>query len=148
MSYIGNSPGVASQRVLSSFTATSGQTVFTPSAGYTLGYLDVYQNGVKLIVGDDYTASDGVTFTLTTGAATGDAVECVAYFPRGLSDGYLKAEADAKYVDLTNAQTIAGVKTFSSNPILNAGTANGIVYLNSSKAQWREADLLCFNFKQ
>ena len=33
----------------------------------------------------------------------------------------------------TGDQTIAGTKTFSSNPILSAGTANGVVYLNGSK---------------
>jgi len=127
MSYIGNSPGVASQRVATSFTATSGQTVFTPSAGYTLGYLDVYQNGVKLIVADDYTAADGVTFTLTTGAAVGDAVECVAYFPRGLSDGYLKAEADAKYV-VINSTAILGAGTVTTPSISTTGDTNTGIY--------------------
>ncbi len=133
MSYIGNSPGVASQRVETAFTATSNQTAFTPSSGYTLGYCDVYQNGVKLVNGDDYTASDGVTVTLATGAASGDSIVIVASFPRGLSDGYLKSEADAKYVALTGDQTVAGVKTLSSNPILSGGTANGVPYLNGSK---------------
>ena len=145
MSYIGNSPGVASQRVETAFTATSNQTAFTPSSGYTLGYCDVYQNGVKLVNGDDYTASDGATVTLTTGAASGDSIVIVASFPRGLSDGYLKSEADARYprvdintqsltstqqgnartnigaaddtavVKLTGNQTVAGVKSFSSS---------------------------------
>ncbi len=123
MSYIGNSPGVASQRVETAFTATSNQTAFTPTSGYTLGYCDVYQNGVKLVNGDDYTASDGVTVTLATGAASGDSIVIVASFPRGLSDGYLKSEADAKYVALTGAQTVAGVKTFSSQIVGIAGTA-------------------------
>ena len=117
MAYLGNSPGVASQRVESAFTATASQTVFTPSSGYTLGYCDVYQNGVKLVNGDDYTAADGATVTLTTGAATGDSIVIVASFPRGLSDGYLKSEADAKYATLTDA----------------ASTANGVLYRNGSK---------------
>jgi hypothetical protein len=38
------------------------------------------------------------------------------------------------YMDLTTAQTAAGVKTFSSNPILSGGTANTVPYLNGSKA--------------
>ena len=33
----------------------------------------------------------------------------------------------------TGDQTVAGVKTLSSNPILSAGTANGVPYLNGSK---------------
>jgi hypothetical protein len=40
----------------------------------------------------------------------------------------------AGYMDLTTNQTAAGVKTFSSNPILSGGTANGVAYLNASKA--------------
>lgn len=40
----------------------------------------------------------------------------------------------AGYMDLTTNQTAAGVKTFSSDPILSAGTAQGVAYLNASKA--------------
>ena len=40
----------------------------------------------------------------------------------------------AGYMDLTTNQTAAGVKTFSSNPILSSGAANGVAYLNTSKA--------------
>ncbi len=119
MSYIGNSPGVASQRIVNSFTATQGQTLFTPSSGYSLGYLDIYLNGAKLVNGQDYTASNGTTFTLTQAAALNDVVESVAYIPRGLSDGYLKSEVDAFAVKLTGDQTIAGVKA------LNGGFYNG-----------------------
>lgn len=108
MAYLGNSPGVASQRVVTTFTATAGQTVFTPQSGYTLGYCDVFLNGIKLVNGDDYTASNGTSITLASGAAVGDSVEVVAYFPRGLSDGYLKSEADAKYVAKTG-DTMTGV---------------------------------------
>jgi len=109
MAYIGNSPGVASQRIVSKFTATASQTTFTPTSGYTVGYLDVYMNGVKLINGEDYTASNGSTFVLASGAASGDIVESVAYLPRGLSDGYTKAEADARYMDINSVPTPAAV---------------------------------------
>jgi hypothetical protein len=109
MAYIGNSPGVASQRIVSKFTATASQTTFTPTSGYTVGYLDVYLNGVKLINGEDYTASNGSTFVLASGAASGDIVESVAYLPRGLSDGYTRAEADARYMDINSVPTPAAV---------------------------------------
>jgi hypothetical protein len=114
MAYIGNTPGVSSQRLVTSFTATAAQTTFTPTNGYVVGYVDVYFNGVKLIVGDDYTASNGVTVVLTSPAAAGDSVELVAYLPRGLSDGYTKSEADARYAqegantDITSISGITG----------------------------------------
>lgn len=106
MAYIGNSPGVSSQRIVTTVTATAGQTTFTPSSGYTVGYLDVYLNGIKLINGTDYTASDGSTVVLTDAAALDDVVELMAYIPRGLSDGYTKSEADARY-DATGAASTA-----------------------------------------
>ena len=84
MSYIGNAPGVASQRLVNEFTATSGQTTFTVTNNYTVGYVDVYLNGVKLVNGDDYTATNGTSIVLTTGATTGDSGSIVAYIPRGL----------------------------------------------------------------
>lgn len=107
MAYIGNSPGVASQRVVTQFTATSGQTTFTPQSGYTVGYLDVFLNGVKLVNGDDYTASNSTNVVLASGASAGDSVELVSFTPRGLSDGWLKSEADSRYLSVSSATTTA-----------------------------------------
>jgi hypothetical protein len=84
MSYIGNAPGVASQRLVYDFTATSGQTTFTLTNAYTVGYVDVYLNGVKLVVDDDFTATNGTTVVLGTGATAGDSVSIITYIPRGL----------------------------------------------------------------
>ena len=58
------------------FTATSGQTSFT--VAYTVGYVQVYLNGV-LLNASDYTATSGTAIVLSTGAATGDIVEVIAY---------------------------------------------------------------------
>jgi hypothetical protein len=59
-----------------SFTATGGQTTFTVS--YTAGFLQVYLNGVFLN-GTDFTATNGSTVVLATGATAGDIVETIAY---------------------------------------------------------------------
>ena len=59
-----------------SFTATSGQTSFTVS--YTVGYVEVYLNGIFLN-GSDYTATNGTSVVLAVGAVTGDIVETIAY---------------------------------------------------------------------
>ena len=61
-----------------SFTATAGQTAFTVTGGYTVGYLQVYINGI-LLNASDYTASNGTTFTLGAAASVGDIVESLAY---------------------------------------------------------------------
>ena len=59
------------------YTATSGQTLFNIT--YDIGFVDVYLNGSKLLVGTDFTATTGNYITLTTGATTGDIVDIVAY---------------------------------------------------------------------
>jgi hypothetical protein len=61
------------------FIATAGQTTFTVTGSYTVGYLDVYQNGVRLSAGTDYTATSGTTFVLTTPANLNDEIESIGY---------------------------------------------------------------------
>ncbi len=95
MSYLGNTPGVSSQRLVSTFTATAGQVLFTPSGGYMLGYVDVLINGIELLDGTDFTAADGVNVVFSTPCTSGDEVKIKVWLPRGLSDGYTKPEADA-----------------------------------------------------
>jgi hypothetical protein len=58
-----------------SFTATGGQTTFTVT--YTVGYVQVYLNGV-LLNASDYTASSGTAIVLATAAGAGDIVEVIA----------------------------------------------------------------------
>lgn len=59
------------------FTATAGQTSFTVSGGYVIGAVDVYRNGVKLVVGVDFLATDLSTVVLTNAASAGDTIEVV-----------------------------------------------------------------------
>ena len=58
------------------FTATAGQTAFTIS--HTLGFVQVFMNGLLLDETADYT-SNGSAVTLTSGAAAGDEIEVVKY---------------------------------------------------------------------
>jgi hypothetical protein len=58
------------------FTATAGQTTFT--VNYTVGYVDVFLNGVKLTV-SDYTASNGTSVVLGVAAALNDIVETLSW---------------------------------------------------------------------
>jgi hypothetical protein len=74
----------ATTRTVSTFTATAGQTTFT--VAYTVGLIDVYRNGVKL-AGADYTATNGTSVVLATGANVGDTVETVAYSALSIGTG-------------------------------------------------------------
>ena len=78
--YIGRNPGDSSVIIAKQYYTAAGiQTDFTFSAGYTVGYLDVYLNGIRLISPNDYSATDGGTVGLTTYAIAGDTLELVAY---------------------------------------------------------------------
>ena len=78
--YIGRAPGESSVIVArQTFTPTGITTNFTFASGYTVGYVDAYLNGARLIEGDDYTATDGSVVGLTTHAINGDVLELVVY---------------------------------------------------------------------
>jgi hypothetical protein len=65
-------------RTVTNFTATAGQTTFTPPS-YTVGFINVYRNGVLLGTAD-YTASNGTTVVLATGATAGDLIITESFY--------------------------------------------------------------------
>jgi hypothetical protein len=65
-------------RTVTEFTATASQTTFTPPS-YTAGFINVYRNGVRL-GSADYTASNGTTVVLASGATSGDLVTTESYY--------------------------------------------------------------------
>ena len=92
--YIGTQPVPQATQTRDVFTATSGQTTFATS-GYTPNFLDVWLNGVKLVNGDDFTATNGSEVVLTTGATAGDTVEVLAFTAFTPAGVYTQAEVDA-----------------------------------------------------
>ena len=64
-------------RTVTEFTATAGQTTFSVPS-YTVGFIDVYRNGV-LLGSADYTATSGVSVVLASGATAGDLVEVISF---------------------------------------------------------------------
>ena len=79
--YIGRAPGDSSVTVArQTFSPTGVTTDFTFASGYVAGYFDIFINGVKMIEGSDYTSTDGSTFSILNGGASGgDVIEGVAY---------------------------------------------------------------------
>ena len=65
-------------RTVTDFTATAGQTTFSVPS-YTVGYIDVYRNGVRLAAAD-YTATNGTTVVLASGATAGDSVVTESFY--------------------------------------------------------------------
>ena len=101
--------------VRQTFTATAGQTIFTVSGGYDANFADVYLNGTKLVNIIDVDVTSGTNVVLAVGATAGDIVDVIAYGAFNV----------ANTVDLSTAQTVSGVKTFTSSPIIpNAVNVN------------------------
>jgi len=65
-------------RTVTDFTATAAQTSFSVPS-YTVGYIDVYRNGVRL-VSTDYTATTGTTVVLVNACTSGDSVVTESFF--------------------------------------------------------------------
>ena len=113
-----------------SFTATASQTTFTVT--YTVGYLQVYVNGV-LLNATDYTASNGTSVVLATGCNTGDIVETIAYTTTTVavaggsntqvqynSSGSLAGSANLTF----DGTTLTGAFSGAHNGTVGAGTPN------------------------
>jgi hypothetical protein len=128
MAYIGKSSNFA-VRNRYVYQATAGQTSFSGSDAdsktltYTDSlYMDVYQNGVLLKPGTDYTATTGTTVVLVTGASLNDVVEMVVYDVFGVADSYTKSQSDTRYpfkgnnsIIRLNGQTISADITIDSD---------------------------------
>ena len=108
--YIGRAPGDSSVTIArQNYTPTGIQTDFTFNSGYTVGLIDAYLNGVKLIEANDYTASDGSTVGLTTAAISGDTLELVAY--KAFNLGFVNSSVADFNVGAN--LTVAGNATFN-----------------------------------
>ncbi len=93
--YIGRAPGDSSVLVARQTNQpTSDTSTFVFSAGYDVGYLDVYINGSKLVNALDYTATDSQNVTLTTAAEGGDVIEFVAYKAFNLTNVITETSGD------------------------------------------------------
>ena len=107
------------------YTATAGQTTF--SATYDVGFVDVYLNGVKLIVSTDFTATNGTSIVLTSGAALNDTVDIVGYgvFNVANVNFSINDATDVNTAGLTNGQILAfNSSTSDFEPVdANAGAA-------------------------
>ena len=110
---------VASKTI--SITATAGQTLFQPSGGYRINQIAVYRNGTRLVDGQDFTARDGASVTLLSGATVGDILEFQIFDSFNVS----AAINDNGNQTLDGALVVTGGVTGSQIGIQSGGTAIG-----------------------
>ena len=97
-----SSPGNTAYFSSTSFTATGGQTTFTPSGSYTPGFINVIRNGSQLAPAN-YTATNGTTVTLANACTAGDIVVIEVFTLTSISNA----------LPLTGG-TVTGATTFNS----------------------------------
>jgi hypothetical protein len=101
-----------------SFTATSGQTVFTPTArvsGYITGQDLIFQNGVLLDT-SEYTETS-TTFTLSVGADLNDVITCISM------------------------RAVAAAITYTTINLTVASSSTNTVVWNASTMPWQLIDV-------
>jgi hypothetical protein len=129
MAYIGTSPANGVRRK-HTYTATAGQTSFSGNDdnGVSLvyvdtEYLDVYQNGVKLVAVSDYASTTGTSVVLVQGASVDDIVEIIAFDIFSVADT-VSAGSGGSFggnVGMGGTLAVTGVPTFTGRSVHSGG---------------------------
>jgi hypothetical protein len=99
--------------VVTAGTTISGVDDYSLTLAYTVGFEQVYLNGVLLVRAVDYTATDGTSVVLTATTTVGDYVEIITTATFTAANTYTQAAANAAFYPVTTTQ-IAG-----KNKIIN-----------------------------
>jgi hypothetical protein len=108
-------------RTVTDFTATAAQTSFSVPS-YTVGYIDVYRNGVRL-VSTDFTATTGTTVVLNNACTVGDAV---------VTESFLVSSVLNAIPNTNNAVTRANMPVGSVLQVVNATYSVSTSYSSST----------------
>ena len=112
------SPDTMSER---SFLATAGQTSYTFTGGYRVGYTYVWVNGSMLYT-SEYTATDGTTITFGTALALNDEVRILS----------IKAVGSVAIADISGLQTALDAKLALAGGALTGGLREARVAVPAS----------------
>ena len=128
MAYIGQNLTEGTRREYT-YVATAGQTTF--NAVYTVGAVDVFQNGV-LLQPSDYTATDGTTVVLGTGAALDDEITIHCHNTFSVADTVSASQGGT----FNNDVTVSGDFTVDTN-ILYVDSTNNFVGVGTSSPDYK-----------
>lgn len=133
--YIGSKASVVSsgaerKKVFDITTTTTSLT----GLSYTPNQVHMFHNGVRLVDGTDYTATNGTSITLTTAAENGDQVVVISYATfqpadtYSKSETYNKTEADNRFVNVTG-------DTMTGPLVMDTAYQNGLRILRDFNVQ-------------
>jgi hypothetical protein len=123
-------------RTVTECTATAGQTTFTPPS-YTAGYISVYRNGV-LLGSADYTATNGTTVVLATGATAGDLITTESFYVSSVLNA-IPAVANAVTDTYLNTNAVTTVKITDAN-VTQAKLASGVAGNGPAFSAWKSSN--------
>jgi len=114
------------------FTANSTvNTTFTITNGYTVNSIDVYKNGVKLIVGTEVTANDGTSITLATPAISNTIIDVVGLLSASVYSLNINTVSQGFAFSWTNNHIFSSNLTVNA-AVLTVGTSTANAVINGS----------------
>jgi len=132
--------GTTSQLTRYRYVATGGETSISgadadgKTLSYTVGLEQVYLNGVNLVRGQDYTATNGTSVGNLTALVASDVVEVFAFVPFNIANAVTASTVDAKGDLLvgTGADAVGRLAVGTNNQLLAAdsSTASGLKWVN------------------
>ena len=124
-------PNIATKNI--SAVATADQTQFTVTGGYRINEIAVYRNGVRLADGRDFTASDGSTVNLVSGATASDVIEFAVFDSFNVADAIIGA-ASSQTVngDLNVTGTFYAGDFKPTNLVVGVSTINSSLHVGSA----------------
>ena len=124
-------PNIATKNISS--VATADQTEFTVTGGYRINEIAVYRNGVRLAEGRDFTASDGDTVNLVSGATVDDVIEFAVFDSFNVSDAIVSAASSQKLNGDFNVTGNLYAGTFRPDALVaTAGTVSSILHVGTA----------------
>ena len=135
--------GTTSQLTRYRYVATGGETSVSGSdadsktLSYTVGLEQVFLNGVNLVRGQDYTATDGTSVGSLTALVASDVVEVFAYVPFNIANALTVSTVDAKGDLLvgTGADAVGRLavgSTADQQLVVDSSTSSGLKWGNPS----------------
>ncbi len=139
--YIGTTPVPQATQHREAFTANADQTTFA-TAGYTVGFIDVWLNGVKLAAAD-VTVTNGSDIVLASAAAANDIIEYVAFVPFNAANQTFTGATVINSLNInSDGATVTGIKdedNMASNDANKLATQQSIkAYVDSTVAATNE----------
>lgn len=117
-------------------TAVGGETTLSGAddsglaLSYTVGYEELYINGVLQVRGSDYVATTGTTITGLTALVAGDIVTIMSQVAYAVGDTYTQSAADAKFQTQIGADAKFAIK---SAPAFFVTNENGSTISSGNK---------------